>query len=449
MNKKLAFGIGALGKDMVYAMVSGFILYYYNTVLGISGTFTGIMMMLARVFDAFNDPIMGVIVEKTNTKFGKFRPWIFSGTLLNALILYGMFAIPESLSSSMVLVYASAAYVLWGVTYTMMDIPFWSMIPALTTPGPDRENLTVVGRTSASIGYAIPTAITMLLVTHLGNSERQGFAILAAILALLFILFETICVVGIKETKVSQGQTPTLKEMLKALVSNDQAMLVVLAIILFNSSIYLTTQLALYFFKYDIGNSEIFGLFGIIGGLGQMLSMMSLPVLRKRWSTKQVLVGGICLTISGYLILFILATLNQTSIFLLGLSAFIIYIGFGLVTVLTTIFLADTVDYGEWKTGQRNESVVFSMQTFVVKLASAISVLISGIGIDVIGLDVNASQQTPESLLGLRILMTLVPIVGFVVSLGYFTKKYKLTEAETKRIAEELAKKRQAVLGHD
>lgn len=130
MNKKLAFGIGALGKDMVYALVSGFILYYYNTILGISGTFTGIMMMLARLFDAFNDPIMGVIVEKTNTKFGKFRPWIFSGTLLNALILYGMFAMPESLSGTSMLIYASLAYVLWGVSYTMMDIPFWSMIPA-------------------------------------------------------------------------------------------------------------------------------------------------------------------------------------------------------------------------------------------------------------------------------------------------------------------------------
>ncbi len=147
--------------------------------------------------------------------------------------------------------------------------------------------------------------------------------------------------------------------------------------------------------------------------------------------------------------LFALATLNQTSIIYLGLSAFIIYIGFGLVTVLTTIFLADTVDYGEWKTGQRNESIIFSMQTFVVKLASAISVLISGIGIDLIGLDVNSAQQAPETLLGLRVLMTVVPILGFVVSLGYFIKKYRLTEAETKRIAEELAVRRQVVSNHD
>ena len=100
IKQKVSFGIGAIGKDMVYSLVSGFILYYYNTILGISGTFTGIMMMAARVFDAFNDPLMGVVVEKTNTRFGKFRPWIFTGTVTNALILYGMFAMPRSLQGT-------------------------------------------------------------------------------------------------------------------------------------------------------------------------------------------------------------------------------------------------------------------------------------------------------------------------------------------------------------
>ena len=108
-RQAISYGIGAIAKDMVYALVSGFILYYYNTVLGISATFTGIMMMAARVFDAFNDPFMGVIVEKTHTKYGKFRPWIFSGTLLNALVLYGMFAMPN-LNQPMNLVYASCLF---------------------------------------------------------------------------------------------------------------------------------------------------------------------------------------------------------------------------------------------------------------------------------------------------------------------------------------------------
>lgn len=442
MRKKIAFAAGAIGKDIVYSLVSGFILYYYNTVLGISGTFTGVMMMAARVFDAFNDPIMGIVVEKTNTKFGKFRPWILSGTLLNALILYGMFAMPKSLTGAAMLTYASAAYVLWGLTYTIMDIPFWSMIPALTKAGKDRETLSVIGRVAASFGFAIPTVMTMYLITRIGGNEREAFAILGLIVAVIFVIFELVCVLGIKEEVQSKSKATGLKEIFKALFSNDQAMLVVISIILFNSSLYLTTQLALYFFKFDIGNGEMYGLFGMIGGLAQILSMMSFPILRKKWSSKSILTGSIGVTIGGYLLLFILASLSVTNIALLGISAFIIYVGFGLTTVLTTIFLADTVDYGELKTGQRNESVVFSMQTFVVKLASAISVLIAGVGIDLIGLDINATTQSPASLLGLRSLMTIVPIIGLLVSVTYFRKRYKLTEEENERIKKELVSRR-------
>lgn len=442
MRKKIAFATGAIGKDIVYSLVSGFILYYYNTVLGISGTFTGIMMMAARVFDAFNDPIMGIVVEKTNTKFGKFRPWILSGTLLNSLILCGMFAMPKSLTGAAMLTYASAAYVLWGLTYTIMDIPFWSMIPALTKAGKDRESLSVIGRVAASFGFAIPTVMTMYLITRIGGTEREAFAILGLIVAIIFVIFELICVLGIKEEVQSKSKATGLKEMFKALFSNDQAMLVVISIILFNSSLYLTTQLALYFFKFDIGNGEMYGLFGMIGGVAQILSMMSFPILRKKWSSKSILTGSVGVTIGGYLLLFILASLSVTNIALLGISAFIIYVGFGLTTVLTTIFLADTVDYGELKTGQRNESVVFSMQTFVVKLASAISVLIAGVGIDLIGLDINANIQSPASLLGLRSLMTIVPIIGLSVSITYFRKRYKLTEEENERIKKELVSRR-------
>lgn len=141
------------------------------------------------------------------------------------------------------------------------------------------------------------------------------------------------------------------------------------------------------------------------------------------------------------MLLFILGSLKMKNITLLGITAFIIYIGFGLATVLTTVFLADTVDYGEWKTGQRSESVIFSMQTFVVKLASAVSVLIAGVGIDVVGLDVDAEVQSAGTLLGLRVLMIVVPIAGLLFSIFYFRKKYRLTEEENARIAEELKKR--------
>lgn len=437
-KQALGYGLGAVGKDMVYALVSGFILYYYNDILGISGTFTGVMMMAARVFDAFNDPLMGVVVEKTNTPFGKFRPWIFTGTVTNALILYGMFAMPASLTGTAMLVYASAAYVLWGVTYTLMDIPFWSMIPAITSSGKERENLSVIGRTCAAVGYAVPTVLTMLLVVRLGSGEREGFAIFAAAVAVVFVVTELMCVALVREKPTERQKTATVKEMFSALIHNDQAMVVVVGIVVFNASLYLTTQLAVYFFKYDIGNSDLFSLFGTVGGVGQILSMVSLPLLRRRWGGKQILVGALGVTIAGYLALFALSMAGVRAVAPLAATAFVIYIGFGLATVLTTVFLADTVDYGEYKTGRRNESVVFSMQTFVVKLASAVSVLIAGVGIDLIGLDDTAAVQTESTLLGLRLLMVALPVAGLVFSILYFVQKYRLTEAENARISEAL-----------
>ena len=437
-KQSLGFGLGAVGKDMVYAFVSGFILYYYNDILGISGTFTGVMMMAARVFDAFNDPLMGVVVEKTNTRFGKFRPWILTGTLTNALILYGMFAMPASITGTRMLVYASVAYVLWGVTYTLMDIPFWSMIPAITKPKKNRENLSVIGRSCTAVGYAIPTILTMLLVVRLGANEREGFSLFAIGVAAIFVVTELICVALVREKPTERQKSPTVREMFSSLVHNDQAMVVVVGIVVFNASLYLTTQLGVYFFKYDIGNSDLFSLFGTVGGVGQILSMVSLPLLRRRWGSKQILAGALGVTIAGYLALFALSMLGVHAVAPLAATAFVIYIGFGLTTVLTTVFLADTVDYGEYKTGQRSESVVFSMQTFVVKLASAISVLMAGVGIDLIGLDVTAPVQSAGTLLGLRLLMVALPVAGLLFSIVYFMKKYRLTEEENARISQAL-----------
>ena len=131
-KEKFSYGLGAVGKDMVYMLSSGYILYYYQDILGVSAIAMGIILMAARIFDAFNDPIMGVIAAKTKTRWGKFRPWLLIGTITNAVILYFMFSAPPALNGSGLIAYAAVTYILWGVTYTMMDIPFWSMIPAFT-----------------------------------------------------------------------------------------------------------------------------------------------------------------------------------------------------------------------------------------------------------------------------------------------------------------------------
>ena len=120
---KLSYALGAVGKDMVYMLSASYVLYYFQDILKVNAVAMGIILLAARVFDAFNDPIMGIIVAKTRTRWGKFRPWLFIGTITNAVVLYLMFSAPPALDGPGLVAYAAVTYILWGVTYTMMDIP--------------------------------------------------------------------------------------------------------------------------------------------------------------------------------------------------------------------------------------------------------------------------------------------------------------------------------------
>ncbi len=447
-----AYGLGAVGKDMVYALSASYIMYYYQDILGLSATFVGFILMIARVFDAANDPFMGVVVAKTNSRWGKFRPWLFTGTILNAFVLYALFAAP-AVSGKALMIYFAVMYILWGVTYTMMDIPFWSMIPAVTSTTKDRENLSVVGRTSAGVGYALINVFTVMAVSKLGGEiERTGFRLFALIIAILFVIFILFTCFTIREQKVENMQTTSVKEMFKALFNNDQAIVTVVTIVLINSALYITSNLLIYFFKYDIGGTtwkDAYTLFTSVGGISQILGMMVVyPILRSKLSNTIIFKLGLCLAIFGYAFLLALCLLGFSSVLtMLMVPGVMIFVANGILTVLTTVFLANTVDYGEVKTGHREESVIFSMQTFVVKAASGLAVFITGVSLDMIGLTskdgLGEGMSTFGSpLLGLRLLMTILPIIGLVLALVLFTRKFILTDIKAEQIRKQLEEKK-------
>ena len=451
-RQKAAFGIGAVGKDMVYALSSSYVMYYYQDVLGLSASFVGLVLMAARLFDALNDPFMGVVVAKTRTRWGRFRPWILSGTILNALVLYALFAAPV-MSGAAMMVYFSIVYVLWGVTYTMMDIPFWSMIPAVTETPKDRENLSMVGRTCAGVGSAIIAMFAMLLVGILGGeSERSGFRWVALIVSAVFVVTELVCCLSVRETSRSEMKTASVKEMFSALFRNDQAMVVVGSIVLINSALYLTSNFIIYFFKYDFGGEgwkATYTLFSTVGGAAQILGMMVLyPILRRKLSSTQVFRLSLILALCGYgaLLVFCLVGLSH-SLMLLCIPGVVVFACNGMLSVLTTLFLSNSVDYGELKTGRREESVIFSMQTFVVKAASGVAVFLTGIGLDLIGLVGNTdetgpvAEQSAGTLLGLRLMMTVLPMLVLVAALVLFRRKFVLSDERAASISAELHKK--------
>ena len=472
---KISYGLGAVGKDMVYMLSSGYILYYFQDVLGSKfddagraaiTVAMGVILLAARIFDAFNDPLMGVIVAKTKTKWGKFRPWLLIGTLTNAVVLYFLFACPPSLDTpGGVIAYAAIFYVLWGMTYTMMDIPYWSMIPAFTDGGKEREGLTTLARSCAGVGSAIVTILTMKIVPILGNAfgggsanevELIGFKWFALIVAVIFVIFTILTCVFVKEKSTVELKTVSVKEMFKALLRNDQAMAAVIAIVLINTAIYITSNLVIYFFKYDIGGGKWYDdytLFNTFGGAVQILSMMLLyPLLRNlvKLSNTKIFYTCLFMGIFGYAVLLVLAITGMNSVYVLFVPGFFIFAASGLLNILTTVFLANSVDYGLLKNGTSDESVIFSMQTFVVKLASGVAVFAASICLAIAnlqsGTEVTEADKvydfsqgvTTAQKMGLRMTMTIIPIIGLIAAILWFRKKFILTDEKVLEIAEQV-----------
>ena len=591
-KEKFAYGIGAVGKDMVYMLSASYVLYYFQDILKTSAIAMGIILLVARVFDAFNDPIMGVVVAKTKTRWGKFRPWLMIGTITNAIVLFLMFAAPPSLDGKGLVAYAAVTYILWGVTYTMMDIPYWSMIPAFTEGGKEREGLSALGRSCAGVGSALVTVLTVMAVTAIGSSltakstanitkqfstadtrintyvieldgdgnptsnvteyaadkqdvsvaivgsgkafedvysfndsntkyaftangvtaasskvefvkdsetsgeaglvfyvdheayqkitasdtikadltmnstlevERVGFKYFSLIIGILFIVFIGITCLCIKEKSSVDMETPSVKQMFNALLGNDQAMTIVITIVLFNTATYITSNLLIYFFKYDLAGSNWQGnytLFNTFAGAMQILAMMFLfPLLRKAFDTMKIFYIGVFSAVGGYIILLTLSLLGTKSVYPFFVPGFFIMGAVGILNVICTIFLANTCDYGELKNGRRDESVIFSMQTFVVKLASGIAALVASVCLTVFKIQEQSNSEMNLAVLmekvsklrnnvvetidtsavfGLRMVMTLTPIFILVIALMIFKRKYILTDKKIEEITAEL-----------
>ncbi|MBQ4379393.1 MAG: MFS transporter [Treponema sp.] len=475
LKEKASYGLGAVGKDMVYMLSASYILYYFQDILGVSAAAMGIILLIARVFDAFNDPIMGVVVAKTKTRWGKFRPWLLIGTLTNAVVLFLMFAAPPALDAKGLVAYAAVTYILWGVTYTMMDIPYWSMIPAFTNGGKEREGLTTLARSCAGVGSAIISIATMIIVPMLGRTlggsapqelarqyppqqwgELMGFKYFTLGVAVLFVLFTVIMCLSIKEKSSVDMKTAKISEMFRALIQNDQAMCVVLTIVVVNVALYITSNLVIYFFKYDLGGTnwnDGYALFNMVGGGTQILAMMILyPVLRNliKLNNIKIFYVSVGMSIVGYAALLAMATFGVNSVVPFLIPGVLVMASAGVNNVIITVFLANTVDYGELKNNRRDESVIFSMQTFVVKLASGIAAFVASIALSVLNLKqptdgaakiANIDFSTGVSVaskMGLRMVMTLIPIFVLICGVIIFKTKFILNDKKVEEISSEL-----------
>ena len=447
---KLCFGIGAFGKDAVYAIVGTYLMMYLTDYRSVAPAFVGGLFMVARIWDAFNDPFMGMIVDNTRTKWGKFRPWILIGTVMNAIVLVLLF-MDNGLEGKAYLVWCSVFYILWGMTYTVMDIPYWSLVPALTEDENERSQISAIPRIFASCAWLVINSFGLIMVAWLGRgNDVRGFAILASIISVVFIIASVLTCLTCKERIViTQAEKTSIKGMVKVLFKNDQVKIILGIALFINIAYQLSNSFALYYFKYvaertfDIeGNGILYPMYAGVAGFAQMGSMAVLPFLSKKIGKKMSFFLASFCPVFGFALLWVLGYVAPTSVIGVAVCSGIINIGIGFMLVFITVILSEVVDYGEYKLGTRNESILFSMQTFVVKFAGAFSGFISGVGLALIGYQANV-QQTPMAENGMRIIMFLIPAVLSALCFLLYAKGYKLTPQFYKKVRETIDERRQ------
>ena len=426
-REKYSYGIGAYGKDLACGIVYTFLMIYFTDVVGINPAFVGTLFLMARLWDAINDPIMGMIVDNTRSRFGKFRPWIFIGTILNSVVLFLLFRKPDLEGTSLYLYY-SVMYILWGMTYTIMDIPYWSMIPTLATTKEDREKISVVPRIFASLGGLTVTTFGIALVNKLGNGNQiKGFEYFALGIVIIFIISTIVTCINVKEKTQVQvnNEKVNIKQAFNILKQNDQLLVFIGIVLAYNLAMQLAGGAAIYYFKYVAGKESLFSLYSFFK-VAEIGGLMLFPVVTRKIGRQQVFRVATILPMFGLITLFISGLIAPQSILFISVSAVLLNLGSGFLLGSTTVMLADIVDYGEYKLGSRNESIIFSAQTLLVKLASALSGWLIGVGLSLMGYVAGAAVQSNITIIGIRVIMTIIPSIVALVMYVIYKSKYKI-----------------------
>ena len=433
----LGYGIGAIGLDLSYGMFYSYLSYYLSSVLGLQEGFLLLITPLARIWDGINDPMMGTIVDNTRTKYGKYRPWILIGALCNAVVLFLLFT-SFGMSGLPLYIYIGVMYVLWGMTNTMADIPYWSMVPSFTSEEKERNLVATVARSFSGIGQGIISILTPIIcpmlssgITDAKGYSATGFSRWAGICGVALVFFALVCVLVTKEKNVVYGEKKkfSLKQIFSVIKNNDQLVVFIVFAMLSNAGWYLTSSTAVYYFTDTLGNSKLQSLFQTIGTVGSVLGLLVVPVLTKWFSKRQTYTISLCTAIAGYALMLITGPILKLNVVIMDICYILASVGVSSMFVSQTIFLADIVDYGEYKNGERNESITFSMKGFLQKMAYTMQtiVLFGGLGL------MNYNEQIMTSIglndttkTGIGVICFGVPMLFFLASLIVFRKKFKV-----------------------
>ncbi|TGD20406.1 glycoside-pentoside-hexuronide (GPH):cation symporter [Levilactobacillus suantsaiihabitans] len=460
MKKYISYALGTFGHDAFYNTLSIYFMMFLTSQLFTNSgdeKMVGIvttMVVVIRVGEIMFDPMIGGIVDNTNTRWGKFRPWIMIGSVVAAIGLVFLFSDYFGLawnSPIFYLVLVAITFLMIDVFYSFSDIALWSMLPAVSLDNRTRTKFGTASRIGSTLGAQIVIVIitpAILLFSHLiskvpyGQQTRAGWTGYVLIVALLCVGGALITCLNIKEEHNlirANVKHTTVSDIFRAIGHNKQLLWMAASYFLFAFSYVVTNSLLMYYFTYRLGNAAAYTWVGVITCILGVISVGLFPTLETLIRRRAIYIGGIAFMLVGYVI-FLLAGQNL-GLVLLAVSFY--FFPYPLIFLATLMTITDSVEYGQLVNGVRNESVTLSVRPLIDKLAGAASNGIVGIVAVVAGMTGNAkpSDITAAGVSQFNLFMFYIPIVLLILAALLFYFKVDLTEAKHQKIVAELQKR--------
>ena len=424
-----SYAAGSLGNNIIFSLINTYLLIFLTDSFGIGAAAVGTLFLVARIIDGITDPIMGVIVDNTNTKIGKSRPYLFAVPIFISITTIMCFSTPD-LSYSNKIIWMYASYILWGISFTAMDIPYWSLSANITRSSEGKTKIVTSARTIAYVGGFIISTLTIPLVSALKSWTKV--AIIYAVFASIFIW---ITALGVKElnTTKTKKEKQGFKQFVNLLKTNKPLRIVLLSMLVLELSGSIKNTISIYYIKYNFNAEMMIPVVTSVTLVASILGGLISPYLTKKLGKRNTALLGLLVTALGAFLIF---SLSYSSLYAMIAINFIcsIFDGAGYITL--TSMVADCVEYGEWQTGKRSEGMIFSLNIFKSKISNAIGGALCGYILAYIGYNAN-SAQSAFTLNGIHIMQTLIPCIIIMVSF-LLLKRYNLSEAEYDAIVDDL-----------
>lgn len=413
LREKLFFSGGLLGQNILYSFMSMYILFFYTDLLGIPATTASVILVVASIFDAFTDPMMGMIADKTRTKWGKFRPYL--------LFAPGFIAIATILcfwdfggSTTVTIIIATACYLIWGMLYTICDTPLWALSSVISKDPRERTLIVTLGKIGGTIGaVAVTVGGIQLLIAFGGERDTKAYLFSAIVIAVIAAISIFLAGLTSKERVVPSKETITFRKNLQTVYKNKPLLILLSALLIINMVINIRQTIQLYYVVYVWGDAGYVSHFGLSLVVGMLLGMIITPKLIQFFSKRKVFIVSCLLGSVSCLIPYIYGDHNiMFTLVFIAISFFFT----GMMTIVSTSMLLDTIDFSEWKLGFRGEGIVFSTHTFVSKFSGAVSRIIIGASLGYLNY-VENQPVTVNLQQGLSFVMYILPAICFAAAI--------------------------------